>query len=302
VDGSHIRTLLLTFFFRQMPQVIEKGYLYIAQPPLFRVAKAKKVHYLKDQETLDEFLLARGTEKAKLVAGETVIEGGDLAKLAREAIAYRAMLARVDRRRDSRIVDAAVQLGDLDLDLLRHHEQVKEQVQKIFDRAQKLHPELEVRHAKIERDEEHGCDALVYQTTVSGAPRETRLDFDYVSGAEWGELAALHAALAEIGPGPYRLESPDGEREVRDAFEAVEALKESASRGQDIQRYKGLGEMNAEQLWETTMDPAQRTLLQVRVDDAVEADEIFSILMGDSVDPRREFIERFALDVQNLDI
>jgi DNA gyrase subunit B len=294
VDGSHIRTLLLTFFFRQMPQVIEKGYLYIAQPPLFRVAKGKKVHYLKDQETLDDFLLALGTEKAKLVAGEQVIEAQDLARLASEAIAYRSMLAKVDRRRDSRIVDAAVQL--------RHHEQVKEQVQKIFDRAQKLHPELEVRHAKIERDDEHGCDALVYHTTVSGAPRETRLDFNYLSGAEWGELAALHAALAEIGPGPYRLDGVEGGEEVPTVFLAVEMLKQAASKGQDIQRYKGLGEMNAEQLWETTMDPARRTLLQVRVDDAVEADEIFSILMGDAVDPRREFIERHALDVQNLDI
>jgi len=302
VDGSHIRTLLLTFFFRQMPQVVEKGYLYIAQPPLFRVAKGKKERYLKDQETLDEFLLALGTERSRLVAGEALIEGGDLAKLAREATAYRAMLARVDRRRDRRVVDAAVQLGDLDLDLLRHHDQVKEQVQRIFEKAQRLHPDLEVRHAKIERDEEHGCDALVYQTTVSGAPRETRLDFDYLSGAEWGELAALHAALAEVGPGPYRLESSEGVREVADVFAAVEALKQFASQGQSIQRYKGLGEMNPEQLWETTMDPARRTLLQVRVDDAVEADEIFSILMGDSVDPRREFIERHALDVQNLDI
>jgi len=302
VDGSHIRTLLLTFFFRQMPQVVEKGYLYIAQPPLFRVAKGKKERYLKDQETLDEFLLALGTERSRLVAGEALIEGGDLAKLAREATAYRVMLARVDRRRDRRVVDAAVQLGDLDLDLLRHHDQVKEQVQRIFEKAQRLHPDLEVRHAKIERDEEHGCDALVYQTTVSGAPRETRLDFDYLSGAEWGELAALHAALAEVGPGPYRLESPEGVREVADVFAAVEALKQFASQGQSIQRYKGLGEMNPEQLWETTMDPARRTLLQVRVDDAVEADEIFSILMGDSVDPRREFIERHALDVQNLDI
>jgi DNA gyrase subunit B len=212
------------------------------------------------------------------------------------------MLARVDRRRDSRIVDAAIQLGDLDLDLLRHHDQVKEQVQKIFDKAQRLHPDLEVRHAKIDRDEEHGCDLLVYQTTVSGAPRETRLDFDYLSGAEWGELAAHHAALAELGPGPYQLEGPDGSQEVQDAFAMVEALKQSASQGQSVQRYKGLGEMNPEQLWETTMDPARRTLLQVRVDDAVEADEIFSILMGDSVDPRREFIERHALDVQNLDI
>jgi len=302
VDGSHIRTLLLTFFFRQMPQVVEKGYLYIAQPPLFRVAKGRKERYLKDQETLDEFLLALGTERSRLVAGEAAIEAGDLAKLAREAIAYRAMLARVDRRRDRRVVDAAIQLGDLDLDLLRHHEQVKDQVQKIFEKAQRLHPDLEVRHAKIERDEEHGCDALVYQTTVSGAPRETRLDFDYLSGAEWGELAALHAALAEVGPGPYRLESPEGLQEVADVFAAVEALKQFASQGQSIQRYKGLGEMNPEQLWETTMDPARRTLLQVRVDDTVEADEIFSILMGDSVDPRREFIERHALDVQNLDI
>ena len=179
---------------------------------------------------------------------------------------------------------------------------MKEQVQKIFEKAQRLHPELEVRLAKIERDEEHGCDALVYQTTVSGAPRETRLDFNYLSGAEWGELAALHAALAEIGPGPYRLEGVDGGEEVPSVFAAVELLKQAASKGQDIQRYKGLGEMNAEQLWETTMDPAQRTLLQVRVDDGVEADEIFSILMGDAVDPRREFIERHALDVQNLDI
>ncbi len=301
-DGSHIRTLLLTFFFRQMPQILEKGYLYIAQPPLFRVAKGKKERYLKDQETLDEHLLALGTEKAKLHAGETVLEGRDLADLAREAIAYRALLARVDRRRDGRIVDAAVQLGDLDLELLRHHDQVKAQVQKIFEKAQRLHPELEVRHAKIERDEEHGRDALVYQTTFSGAPRETRLDFNYLSGAEWGELAALHAALAELGPGPYRLEGPDGSVEVADAFAVVEALKVTASQGQSVQRYKGLGEMNPEQLWETTMDPARRTLLQVRVEDAVEADEIFSILMGDAVDPRREFIEKHALDVQNLDI
>ncbi|WP_082100121.1 DNA topoisomerase (ATP-hydrolyzing) subunit B [Anaeromyxobacter sp. PSR-1] len=302
VDGSHIRTLLLTFFFRQMPSVIERGLVYIAQPPLFRVAKGKKESYLKDEAALDEYLLALGTDRTKLVAGETVIEGRDLARLARDAIAYRALLARVDRRRDSRIVDAAIQLGDLDLDLLKHHDQVKEQVQKIFDKAQKLHPELQVRIAKIERDEEHGCDALVYQTSMAGAPRDTRLDHDYLSGAEWGELAALHAAIAELGPGPFRLETPEGAEEVLDVFEAVEAVKKAAGQGQTIQRYKGLGEMNPEQLWETTMDPARRTMLQVRVDDTVEADEVFSILMGDAVEPRREFIEKHALDVQNLDI
>jgi DNA gyrase subunit B len=179
---------------------------------------------------------------------------------------------------------------------------VKEQVQKIFEKAQKLHPELEVRIAKIERDEEHGCDSLVFQTSMAGAPRDTRLDFDYLSGPEWGELAALYAALADIGPGPYRIEKPDGEEEVLDIFEAVEALKRAAAQGQNIQRYKGLGEMNPEQLWETTMDPERRTMLQVRVDDTVEADDVFSILMGDAVEPRREFIEKHALDVQNLDV
>jgi DNA gyrase subunit B len=302
VDGSHIRTLLLTFFFRQMPQVVERGYLYIAQPPLYRVQKGKKEQYLKDQAALDEYLLTHATEKAKLAAGDVLIDGPDLKRLAECAIAYRAILARVDRRRDSRIVDAAIQLGDLDLSLLKRHDAVKEQVQHIFDKAQKLHPEIEVRLAKIERDEEHGCDALVFQTTMAGAPRETRLDFDYLSGPEWGELAALHAALAEIGPGPYRIEKPEGEEEVADVFAAVEALKRSAAQGQNIQRYKGLGEMNPQQLWETTMEPERRTMLQVRVDDTVEADEVFSILMGDAVEPRREFIEKHALDVQNLDV
>jgi DNA gyrase subunit B len=302
VDGSHIRTLLLTFFFRQMPQVVERGFLYIAQPPLYRVQKGKKEQYLKDQAALDEHLLTIATEKARLAAGEIVIDGPDLKRLAECALAYRAILARVDRRRDSRIVDGAIQLGDLDLSLLKRHEAVKEQVQKIFEKSQKLHPELEVRLAKIERDEEHGCDSLVFQTTVAGAPRETRLDFDYLSGPEWGELAALHAALAEIGPGPYRIEKAEGEEEVDDVFAAVEALKRSAAQGQNIQRYKGLGEMNPQQLWETTMDPERRTMLQVRVDDTVEADEVFSVLMGDAVEPRREFIEKHALDVQNLDV
>jgi DNA gyrase subunit B len=302
VDGSHIRTLLLTFFFRQMPQLLEKGYLYIAQPPLYRVAKGKKENYLKDQEAMDEFLLSIGTEKTRLVAGDLAIAGDDLRALARDAITYRGLLARADRRRDSRIVDAAVKLGDLDPALLKDHEQVKAQVDKIFQYAQKHHPELDVRLAKIERDVEHDCDALVFQTTVTGAPRETRLDLDYLSGPEWGELTALHATFAEIGLGPYKLETPDGEEEVSDVFAAVEAIKKASAAGQTIQRYKGLGEMNPEQLWETTMDPARRTMLQVRVDDAIEANEVFSVLMGDAVEPRREFIERHALDVQNLDI
>ena len=302
VDGSHIRTLLLTFFFRQMASVVEKGYLYIAQPPLYRIQKGKKEQYLKDEAAMDEWLLAHGTDKAKLVSGELVLTGADLKKLAQDAISYRALLDRADRRRDKRIIDAAIQVGDLDLPLLKDHGGLKAQPEKIFKRAQKLYPEIDVKEARIERDVEHDCDALVFETHVAGAPRQTRLDFDFLSGAEWTELSELHANLAEIGAGPYKLETEGGEEEVGDVFQAVEALKRAASAGQTIQRYKGLGEMNPEQLWETTMDPSKRTLLQVRVNDAVAADEIFSVLMGDAVDQRREFIEKNALDAQNLDI
>jgi DNA gyrase subunit B len=212
------------------------------------------------------------------------------------------LLERADRRRDKRVIDAAIQVGDLDLALLKDHARLKEQPEKIFHRAQKLHPDIDVRSARIERDAEHDSDALVFDTHVAGAPRQTRLDFDYLSGAEWTELSERHANLAQIGPGPYKLVLDSGEEEVHDAFQAVEALKRAASAGQTIQRYKGLGEMNPEQLWETTMDPAKRTFLQVRVDDTVAADEIFSVLMGDAVDQRREFIEKNALDAQNLDI
>jgi len=302
VDGSHIRTLLLTFFFRQMPALLEKGYLYIAQPPLYRVAKGKKEQYLKDEAAMDEFLLSAGTEKAELVAGETSIRGADLKELAQDALKYRALLDRADRRRDKRLVDAAIQQGDLDVRLLKDHEAMRRLATSIFEKAQKLYPELDAREvAEVRHDQEHDSWVIVFRTWVAGAPRETRFDEEYLSGPEWVELAALHGEIASLGAGPHALKVDGTEREVDDVFDMVEALKQVASQGQTIQRYKGLGEMNPEQLWETTMDPAQRTFLQVRVDDAVEADEIFGILMGDAVDQRREFIEKHALDA-NLDI
>ena len=256
VDGSHIRTLLLTFFFRQMPQVVEQGYLYIAQPPLFRVSKGKKERYLKDQETLDEFLLAQGTEKAKLYAGDTVLDGRDLAEVAREAIAYRAMLSRVDRRRDGRIVDAAIQLGDLDLDLLRHHDQVKTQVQKIFEKAQRLHPDLEVRRRQ-DRAGRGARRATPWSSDrgsgAPGRPASTRLSLGRRIGgarsAARGPRRARAGALpARAGrTGAWRRSMPSG---------WSRGSRPTASKGQTIQRYKGLGEMNPEQLWDTTMDPA----------------------------------------------
>ena len=260
VDGSHIRTLLLTFFFRQMPELVEKGYLYIAQPPLYRIQKGKKESYLKDEEALDEYLLAIGTEKARLVAGDQELGGDDLKRLAEEvrrlprAAGRRRPPPRRPHRRRRRPA------GRPRPETLRDHDAVKALAESIPQKAQRLYPELEVRGAKIERDEEHGRDKLVFQTTVAGAPRETRLDFDYLSAAEWTELVgAPRRARRDRARPVHRSHAGDGAEEVPDVFAAVEALKKAAAQGQTIQRYKGLGEMNPEQLWETTMDPARRT-------------------------------------------
>jgi DNA gyrase subunit B len=300
VDGSHIRTLLLTFFFRQMAAIVERGYLYVAQPPLYRIQKGKKEQYLKDEGAMDEWLLAHGTANAKLVAGATLAEGADLKKLAESALAYKALLARAERRRDGRILDAAVREGDIDLAFLKSSRS-EEVPARIAEVARRLHPEIDIMGSRAVRDTEHDCWSLEFKTIVQGAARETVLDFDFVSGPEWLEISALWGDLAILGEPPFKLRLDGGEQEVGDVFEAVEALKRAASQGQTIQRYKGLGEMNPEQLWETTMDPTKRTLLQVRVDDTVEADEIFSVLMGDAVELRREFIEKHALDAE-LDV
>ena len=304
VDGSHIRTLLLTFFFRQMPELIEKGYLYIAQPPLYRVQKGKRESYLKDEPALDEYLLDDRDRQGEARSPATIVlTGRDLKRLAQEAIAARQLLGRVERRRDSRIVDAAIRLGDLDLALLKDHEQVPRAGGEDRRAGAAAPPRprgaagpdragrgARLRHAHLP-DQGHGRDAR-----DAARPR-------LPLGAEWARAARPpRRPSPSSGPGPFQLETPEGSEEVADVFAAVEALKRAAAQGQNIQRYKGLGEMNPEQLWETTMDPARRTMLQVRVDDAVEANEVFTILMGDAVEPRREFIEKHALDVQNLDI
>ena len=230
-----------------------------------------------------------------------MVEGADLARLAESANAYRALLARAERRRDGRVLDAAVREGDLDADFLRSP--AAEHVHlRIAELARRLHPELELVQSRAERDAEHDRWALVFDTIVQGAPVTTRIDFEFVSGAEWTEISALWGDLAILGEPPFTLTVDGKAEEVASVFEAVDALKRAASQGQTIQRYKGLGEMNPEQLWETTMDPARRTFLQVRVDDIAEANSTFTLLMGDAVDPRREFIEQNALDARNLDI
>jgi len=303
VDGSHIRTLLLTFFFRQMRDLIERGYLYIAQPPLFKVKKGRSERYVKDGRALEEYLLALALADARVVprGAAAPLAEASLRRLLECASAYRKIVERMALRRlDSRVIDAVVWGGDpREADL--------------GDQAalgERILPALQERigeglRGAVTPDPEHGGFRLRVETRRGGVAYVTTVDTEFLRSPEFQRLVELAGELRRIGAPPFRLERGGEDaaaEEVADPVALLERLLALGEKGLSIQRYKGLGEMNPEQLAETTMDPRRRTLLQVRIEDAVEADEAFTTLMGDEVEPRREFIERNALDVQNLDI
>ena len=308
VDGSHIRTLLLTFFFRQMKELIEAGYLYIAQPPLFKVKKGKNERYIKDERGLEEHLLGLALENAEVTpqGSTTALETNALRQLLERASYYRAVLARLELRRlDSRVVDAVVSAGvPSEADLVDEAALRETIAPAIDERFQLLYPDFEPVSWTTSPDPEHGGFRLVAGARRSGVVFQTALDTDFIRSVDYVRLAELNAQITDIGSGPFRVNRP-GESEVEEIVSPVallEYLLKIGEKGLAIQRYKGLGEMNPDQLADTTLDAEHRTLLQVRIPDAVEADLAFTTLMGDDVEPRREFIERNALEVQNLDI
>jgi len=304
VDGSHIRTLLLTFFYRHFPEIVERGYLYIAQPPLYRVKKGKKELYLKNETALDEFLLESAAENLKLRAaggGEPLV-GERLRQMTRLATKYKRLLAVMDRRCDSRVVDAIVKAARLSKTDLRDQMVVARALARLQEYFDNYAPELSDAVLKVAPDTEHGGFKIVAPLRTAGVRKATEIDFEFMDSPEFSELVSIHEQLATLGPPPYVLENGSELIEFRRLEELAERVNELGKKGLAIQRYKGLGEMNPEQLWETTMDPSKRTLLQVRVEDAYEADRLFSTLMGDLVEPRRAFIEKNALNVRNLDV
>ncbi len=308
VDGSHIRTLLLTFFYRQMRGLIEEGYLYIAQPPLFRAQRKKKVVYLKDEPALETYLLDLALESAQVTAGGNPISSDDLAAIFERASEYKKGLDRFAvRMYDERVVNALVRAGYSEDDELTNPETLMSVVApKIQAEFAKIDPEAEHIEFSTEGGNGEGAARLVAATRRSGVEHRLVVDSELMSGNDMHRLTRLHREINEIAPAPYHLEVGEGEDAVVESYDGAEVLLEAVldigRKGISIQRYKGLGEMNPEQLAETTMNPENRVLCQVRVDDAVEADEVFTTLMGDVVEPRRRFIEDNALNVENLDV
>jgi DNA gyrase subunit B len=309
VDGSHIRTLLLTFFYRQMPKLIEYGYLYIAQPPLYKVKKGKKLRYLQDDGALNEFLIETGTDHIRLTMkeGSTQLTGEPLRKLVQELARFRALLENLGHRVDPLVVEALITATDLAVEDLADKAKIEAALESLEKHVLAKRP-LELR-ATIEQDEEHDRQRVVIETQDGVARRTTTVDFDFLSAGNVTELRQIYDGIRALGEPPFIVTTldkdgqPTGEPTEAPDLEALwNHIDARARKGLGIQRYKGLGEMNPDELWETTMDPEMRTLLQVRIEDALEAEELFSVLMGDQVEPRRAFIESNALNVTNLDI
>ncbi len=302
VDGAHIRTLLLTFFYRQMPQIVERGYLYIAQPPLYKAKKGKAEKYLKDEAILESYLIELGVENVKVKAKRQEMSGKALEKLTQKLIQYDRVLHTMRRRSDPRIIDALILATDLKVETLKNTDTLDRESDRLAAYLTAHHPEIKDFELEIEKDEEHSSNKLVYRTLYGGMPRQTVVGVELLQSPEIQELKAIRASIDDLGEGPYEVAQKDKTVPFKTLREVKDHILSAGREGQYIQRYKGLGEMNPEQLWQTTMNPETRTLLQVRVDDGVEADDIFTVLMGDQVEPRRDFIENNALNVRNLDV
>ena len=310
VDGSHIRTLLLTFFYRQMPELLERGFLLIAQPPLYKVTKGKSEKFLKDDDAMATYLLDAGSDGLMLrgTHGGAPIVGDALRELLNDLYAWRRVVARLERIVEPALLQALVQNTDLSAAALEDRGAVERAVEAVRSSLEKTSPGTVVSPA-IEEDAEHSRLRAVVETRTGVAKRISVVDHDLLASRDVVRMREIDQRMAKFGALPFLAfevdakGAPEGEPtriETRDAlWQFVDAR---GRKGIHVQRYKGLGEMNAETLWETTMNPATRVLLQVRIADAVQAEEMFSVLMGDQVEPRREFIETNALQVRNLDI
>jgi DNA gyrase subunit B len=303
VDGSHIRTLLLTFFYRQMPILIERGHVYIAQPPLYKVKKGKQETYVKDDLELNALLLSTAVDGASLHvnADAPPMSGIGLESLARKYVEVQAIVRRWARRYDERFLEQLLYVPALSTESFDRIDTLRDWCRDLELRLNTLN-DVSRRYRVTVETMAAGGHRVNLQRFEHGLTSERHIPREFFASAEYLRIAELAGTLSDlIGTGAY-IQRGDERLDVASFKVAMAWLFEQAKKGQSIQRYKGLGEMNADQLWETTINPETRRLLQVRIEDVVAADDIFTTLMGDAVEPRREFIEKNALQVSNLDV
>ena len=304
VDGAHIRTLLLTFFYRQMPELIERGHIYIAQPPLYKVKRGKQEQYLKDDADLNQYLLHAALDNSELHVND---ESPALAQTALETLAKQyestmRTLKRLSRRYEHDVLEKIIHMPKVDEQLLEESAALDSWLEELSGRVNADQgPSSRFTLKRVEETEEQPASIIVSRH-VHGIGTDSHIPLSFFTSADYRKISDLGVQLEGLlGEGAY-IKRGERRRDITSFGQALTWLLDEAKRGQHIQRYKGLGEMNPEQLWETTMNMESRRLLQVSIEDAVGADEIFTTLMGDQVEPRREFIEKNALEVENLDV
>jgi DNA gyrase subunit B len=304
VDGSHIRTLLLTFFYRQMPEILERGYIYIAQPPLYKVKKGKQERYIKDDPALTEYLTTLALDNSSLHVNEHAPGISDLAleNLVKDYQLTESIITRLTRKYPLPLLNALIYNAQIDADDLSNEAAVSQWTNNIVNYLTENDTDATLFSAEVEKDEERNLFFPNIVIRQHGVGRDYILNYEFLTSRDYLAIAKTGSQIANlIEQGGY-IRRGEKTREVSNFVEALDWLITESKRGLYIQRYKGLGEMNPGQLWETTMDPEVRRMLKVTIEDAIAADQLFATLMGDQVEPRREFIEKNALKVVNLDV
>jgi len=297
VDGSHIRTLLMTFFYRQMKPLIENGHLYIAQPPLYKISRGREAFYIKEEREYEKWIVKRISEEFKIKASNQIesVEGEKLKKFILKIMQKKNFLNYLERRNiPINLIELLIKENFLGLETLQDKKKMK--------RAQELIVKLDKDYrTELIHDQEYDAYEIIVDYKVNGFSSRTRINLDLINSIEYKNLYRIVKELEDFKP-PYEVLNTNDSVTIENDNKLLEHLFEKAKKGVTIQRYKGLGEMTPEQLWETTMNPEKRSLLQVSIQDAVEADNVFSVLMGEEVEQRRAFIENNALMAQNLDV
>lgn len=303
VDGSHIRTLILTLYYRQFIEIIERGHLYIAQPPLFKYKKGKVEKYLKDEKSLEKFLISTALSGAEIkIDGET-LPSEEINKLLNKSKAFNTLLNSYDRHFDKDLLSKLIELGKLDVANLKAKNIMDSMVTELDEHFKALENQTMKKYKfSLAEDPAHESHSLMVEVTSVLKTKKFKISNHFVDSTEYADLINHYAGIKIYLNSKFEIKTEKEEEKFNTLNDFVEHVITTGKQGAYIQRYKGLGEMNPDQLWETTMNPENRTLMQVKIEDTIDADQVFSVLMGDAVEPRREFVESNALNVRNLDI